>query len=225
METGIGADKKEIEERAAYFGRNKFPPPKIKSIFELVMENFDDPINCILLGAAIVSIIIGLIKNGFPKGLIDGVSIIIALMIIIIVNSVNNWISERRLAALLDSSNVQEVAVYRGSAEETVTIDGRDLVVGDVISFASGMRVPADCIMISGQDVLTDEAELTGEPDQMPKVVVDQSNAKDGDACHMIGKSLVVGGSGKALVLAVGDYSLSGVIEKASSADAVQTGL
>jgi len=189
------------------------------------MENFDDPINCILLGAAIVSIIIGLIKNGFPSGLIDGVSIIIALMIIIIVNSVNNWISERRLAALLDSSNVQEVAVYRGSSEETVTIDGRELVVGDVIAFASGMRVPADCIMISGQDVLTDEAELTGEPDQMPKVVVDANNAKDGDACHMIGKSLVVGGSGKALVLAVGDYSLSGVIEKASSADAVQTGL
>jgi Ca2+-transporting ATPase len=129
------------------------------------MENFDDPINCILLGAAIVSIVIGLVKNGFPKGMIDGVSIIIALLIICVVNSVNNWISERRLAALLNSSKVQEVAVHRGSAEETVTVDGRDLVVGDLISFASGARVPADCIMISGQDVLTDESELTGEPD------------------------------------------------------------
>lgn len=226
FETGIGADKKEVEERAKYFGRNKFPPPKIKSIWELFMENFDDPINCILLGAAVVSIIIGLFKNGFPKGLIDGTSIIIALGIICVVNSANNWVSERRLAALLDSSNVQEVAVHRGSAEETVTIDGRDLVVGDVIAFASGMRVPADCIMISGQDVLTDESELTGEPDQMPKFRVDSSNAQNGDACHMIGKSLVVGGSGKALILAVGDYSLSGVIEKASSsAEPVQTGL
>ena len=65
-----------------------------------------DSINCILLGAAIVSIIIGLIKDGFPRGLIDGTSIIIALMIIIVVNSVNNYISERRLAALINSSNV-----------------------------------------------------------------------------------------------------------------------
>jgi len=67
--------------------------------------------------------------------------------------------------------------------------------------------------MISGQDVLTDESELTGEPDQMPKYRIDASNAANGDACHMIGKSLVVGGSGKALVIAVGDYTVSGIIE------------
>jgi magnesium-transporting ATPase (P-type) len=147
-------------------------------------------------------------------------------MIIIVVNSVNNWISEQKLAALLNSSKVQKVAVHRGSSEETITIDGTLLVVGDLISFASGERVPADCIMISGQDVLTDEAELTGEPDQMPKVRVDETNIANGDACHMIGKSLIVGGSGKALVIAVGDYSLSGVIEKSAVAgDPVQTGL
>lgn len=97
------------------------------------MENFDDPINCILLAAAIVSIIIGLIKDGFPRGLIDGTSIIIALMIIIIVNSVNNYISELRLAKLLDDSNVMEVAVFRGKSDETITIDSRKLVVGDLI--------------------------------------------------------------------------------------------
>lgn len=41
----------------------------------------------------------------------------------------------------------------------------------------------------------------------------------------MIGKSLIVGGSGKALVLAVGDYSLSGAIENAASAESEPTGL
>ena len=87
------------------------------------------------------------------------------------------------------------------------------------------MKVPADCVMISGQDVLTDESELTGEPDQMPKVRVDENNIKDGESAHMIGKSLIVGGSGKALVLAVGDYSVSGVIENAASAESEPTGL
>ena len=133
LETGIRNDKQEIKERTSHFGANSFPPPKIKSIWELVMENFDDPINCILLAAAIVSIIIGLIKDGFPRGLIDGTSIIIALMIIIVVNSVNNYISELRLAKLLDDSNVMEVAVYRGKSDETITIDSRELVVGDLI--------------------------------------------------------------------------------------------
>jgi magnesium-transporting ATPase (P-type) len=58
-----------------------------------VAENFDDPINVILLLAAIVSVVIGLIKSGFPDGLIEGTSIMIALLIIIVVNSANNWVS------------------------------------------------------------------------------------------------------------------------------------
>lgn len=81
-------------------------PPKIRTIQELIMENFDDKINQILLIAAIVSIIIGLLKEGFPEGLIEGSSIMISLCIIIVVNSGNNYISEKRLAALVGLSNV-----------------------------------------------------------------------------------------------------------------------
>lgn len=87
------------------------------------MENFDDPINVILLGAAIVSVVIGLLKEGFPEGLIEGTSIMIALVLIIVVNSGNNWISERRLANLVKLSDAQEVAVFRGS-DQSITIDG-----------------------------------------------------------------------------------------------------
>ena len=80
------------------------------------MENFDDYINRVLLLAAIVSLVIGIISEGFPNGLVEGLSIIIALLIIIVVNSVNNYISERRLAGLINLAEQQEVAVYRGSS-------------------------------------------------------------------------------------------------------------
>jgi magnesium-transporting ATPase (P-type) len=65
------------------------------------MENFDDQINRILLMAAIVSIIIGLIQHGWPDGMLEGTSIMLALGIIIIVSSGNNYSSERRLANLV----------------------------------------------------------------------------------------------------------------------------
>jgi magnesium-transporting ATPase (P-type) len=68
---------------------------------ELILENFEDPINQILLAAAIVSIIIGCVKEGFPNGLIDGISIFIALFIISAVNSVNNIVSEKKLRDLI----------------------------------------------------------------------------------------------------------------------------
>jgi magnesium-transporting ATPase (P-type) len=58
---GIENTKAELANRMKVFGKNSFPPPKIKTIGELIMENFDDQINVILLAAAFVSMIIGYI--------------------------------------------------------------------------------------------------------------------------------------------------------------------
>lgn len=63
---------------------------KIASIKELIMDNFDDRINQILLLAAAVSIFIGVIREGI-EGLTDGLSILVALFIIIFVNSANDY--------------------------------------------------------------------------------------------------------------------------------------
>ena len=123
LKTGIkGKSESDLAERHRLYGMNSFPPPKIKTIWELVLENFEDKINQILCVAAIVSIIIGLIQHGLPEGLIEGTSILIALNIIIMVNSGNNWKAEKRLADLVKLSDEQMVAVYRGSTE-TETID------------------------------------------------------------------------------------------------------
>ena len=103
--SGIQGTKQDLDERQRVFGPNYFPPPHIKSLWELVMENFDDRINQILAVAALVSLVIGVIQEGFPQGLIEGASIIIALTIIIVVGSGNNYISEKRLADLVKLSD------------------------------------------------------------------------------------------------------------------------
>jgi len=59
--SGLREDKKETEERKRIYGVNAFAPPKIKTIYELIMENFDDTINVILLVAGIVSMAINLL--------------------------------------------------------------------------------------------------------------------------------------------------------------------
>ena len=68
-----------------------------------------------LLIAAAVSLVIGIVKEGFPGGLIEGTSIMIALTIIITVGSVNNYRSERKLAELINLAAKQEVRVWRGN--------------------------------------------------------------------------------------------------------------
>lgn len=211
LKTGIEGTAKDIVERQNVYGKNSFPPPKIKGILELIAENFNDTINQILFLASIVSIIIGVIQHGFPDGMLEGTSILIALTIIIVVNSGNNYISERRLADLVNLSEKQEVAVFRGSTD-AITIDGAQLVVGDLIAFEAGMKVPADCIFVEGQDAFTIEGELTGEPDNMEKLYIDEKNYNTGATGTMMAKSLICSGFGKALVVAVGPNTVAGVI-------------
>lgn len=84
------------------------------------MENFNDPINVILCVAAVVSIIIGIIREGFPDGLTEGLSIMIALVIIFVVNSGNNYKAERQLAAMMVKCDAAKIPVFRGNTEPTM---------------------------------------------------------------------------------------------------------
>jgi len=211
LKTGIEGTRKDLADRISVYGANAFPPPKLKSLWELVAENFEDTINQILCAAAVVSIVIGLIQHGFPEGLIEGTSILIALNIIIVVNSGNNWLSEKRLADLVKLSDRQEVAVFRGS-EKAVTMDSEELVVGDLVLIEAGMKVPADMVVVSGQDIACTEGDLTGEPDAVPKVVIDAQNYGEGQVCTLLAKSLVQTGVGKAIVVSVGYKTQAGII-------------
>lgn len=87
-----------IPTRQRIFGQNTYPPTKIRTICQLIMENFDDRINQMLLLAAIVSAVIGGLKERSMDGLIEPISICIALVIIISVGSTQNYIAEQRLA-------------------------------------------------------------------------------------------------------------------------------
>ena len=131
------------------------------------MENFEDRINQILVVAAIVSIIIGVLKEGV-SGLIEGFSIVIALIIITIVNSANNYASEIKLRDLMLANDVAQVAVFRDGPNPQ-TIDTKQLVVGDVYLVEAGSEVPADCILLEGSDVQCDESMLTGESNYLQK--------------------------------------------------------
>lgn len=214
--TGIEGSDNDIADRKRIYGENKFPQAAIKGICELILENFEDRINQILLAAALVSLVIGLYKEGFPTGLIEGTSIAIALVIICAVTSVNNYYSEKRLADLYALSNKQEVAVFRGS-DKAITIDSEELVVGDLVGFETGEKVPADMMMIEGQDVQCNQSDLTGETGGLNKCPVTVQNYRDGVESIMLASSTIENGFGKAIVLAVGYAAQSGIISEASN--------
>ena len=78
------------------------------------------------------------------------------------------------------------------------------------------MRIPADCILISGTDVTTDEAALTGEPEQVEKSDVTAENVTFNPSPFLLANTLVAsaGDNGTALVCAVGVNTRSGMAEQ-----------
>jgi Ca2+-transporting ATPase len=98
-------------------------------------------------------------------------------------------------------------------------IDSDDLVVGDIFVFQQGDKMPADAIMIEGQDVIIEDSELTGESESFPKVPVTLQNYKDGACCTLLAKSLVQTGVGKAVAIAVGYQTVSGIISLKAEPD------
>jgi P-type E1-E2 ATPase len=93
-----------------------------------------------------------------------------------------------------------------------VTINSDQLVVGDVYQVQEGMKIPADSILLDGKSIFCDMSELTGETELVEKNTLDGDNDKTGADCILHGRSLVSSGFGRAVVVAVGSNTQSGII-------------
>ena len=93
------------------------------------------------------------------------------------------------------------------------------------MQIAAGMRIPADCILISGTDIAVDESSMTGEPEKIEKQAVYEENFIHNPNPFLLGNTLVEQGSGLALVCAVGVNTRSGMAEEKLSIEEDETPL
>lgn len=102
--------------------------------------------------------------------------------------------------------------VIRDNIQKTISTE--ELVVGDVILVAQGNTIAADCLVFESVNISTDESSLTGEPDELKKFAANQENIDQNIVPLLLRNSLCVTGSGKALVCAVGENTMSGRAEQ-----------
>ena len=168
----------------------------------MIKECFDDLILQVLVVAAVASMGIGIYKDGIEHGWIDGTSIIVAILIIVIVTVSNNYVKEKQFQELQAKSDVMTARTVRG--DMVVTIDSTELVVGDIIEIPGGSTIPADCVLIEASDFSASEANLTGEPEPIRKEPCTADSYADNPNPFLLQTTLVETGTGKAIVVAVG---------------------
>lgn len=135
---------------------------------ELFLESFEDTTIIVLVVAAVVSFAVGVYEDP-QKGWIEGVAILSAVLVVAIVTATNNYNKERQFRKLNAVKEDVEVIAIRGG--RNVSVNVKDLVVGDIVVLNAGDRVPADGVLVKGSDVTVNESSLTGESDDCKKSV------------------------------------------------------
>ncbi|KAM4737015.1 plasma membrane calcium-transporting ATPase 3b isoform 1-T1 [Anableps anableps] len=219
---GLSGDPADLERRCQTFGRNFIPPKKPKTFLELVWEALQDVTLIILEAAAIISLglsfyqppgkeseLCGEASAGAEDegeadaGWIEGAAILLSVVCVVLVTAFNDWSKEKQFRGLQSRiEQEQRFAVVRKG--NVIQIPVADMVVGDMAQVKYGDLLPADGILVQGNDLKIDESSLTGESDHVRKSV-------DKDPMLLSGTH-VMEGSGRMLVTAVGVNSQTGII-------------
>ena len=213
---------KSIENREEYFGSNKIFIKPLPSFYSFLKEALEDKMIIILIISSIVEIGISLfnifIKNETNNmDWLDGISIIIAIIVVVTVGSVTNYKKEMKFHDLnnFENQNTKYEVIRNGNMQE---LHSDDLLVGDLVKIYSGDILPADMVLIEGNNLKIDESSLTGESTSVKKnsykICLEEINSgvNNPSSNILLCGTNVIEGNGTGIVIAIGEYSQKGII-------------
>lgn len=191
-----GLSPAEVERRRREYGPNLLPERGPTPLWTIVLRQFVSPLIYILVAAAVVSAVIGDLKDA---GFIAAVLAINAL-----IGAWQEFQAEKSSHALHKLLRIHAQVERDGEVREVVS---DEVVPGDIVWLESGNRVPADIRLLSAQGLEVDESLLTGESLAASKDAQWQGAADTtlGDRKNMaFAGSMISRGRGKGVVVATG---------------------
>jgi magnesium-transporting ATPase (P-type) len=212
-----GLDIGEASERRAKYGPNRLPEGKKQSPFMKFLQQFNNILVYVLLGAGFVKMMVGLWLDS---------AIILS---VVVLNALLGFIQEGKAEKALDSIRNMlsaEARTLRGG--EIRLIPSEELVPGDVVLLESGDKVPADLRLVEVKNLRTEEAALTGESvpiDKTTDAVSEKATIGDREGMAFSG-TLVASGRGTGIVVATGaETELGRINQMMTSVSALETPL
>lgn len=195
-----GLSSKQVEEKQQNVGFNELKARKKKSLIVKFLEQFKDFMIIVLIIAAIVSGIVGILEG---EGITDTIIILIVVIVNAIIGVAQENKAEKSLEALQKLSAHASKVIRNG---KMIVIPSRELVPGDVVVLETGDYVPADLRIIEAVNLKSQESALTGESVPVEKITEEiNEEAGIGDRTNMLfSSSLITYGRGKGIVVETG---------------------
>ncbi|MBQ8833960.1 MAG: cation-translocating P-type ATPase [Oscillospiraceae bacterium] len=220
---GVGAEgltTAQAQERLAKYGPNKLKEAEKPTLLQRFIEQLKDPMLIILLVAAGVSALTGMLagENEWAE--------VIIILAVVLLNAILGVFQESKAEAAIEALQTMTAATCKVMRDgKMVVLHSDELVPGDVVILEAGDAVPADGRIIENASLKIEEAALTGESVPVNKVLEalglaeGQEDVPLGDRknmCYM--GSTVVYGRGKAVIVGTGMNTEMGKIAGALAA-------
>lgn len=207
LHSGLSAQA--AQERLAKYGPNRLESTKQKSVYTIFLEQFKSSMVLILLVAAVISGVIGVMEG---EGLVESFVILAILVVNAIIGTVQEVKAQSSLEALNKMSAPHTKVLRGGQVEEIVSTD---IVPGDIVVLDTGDIIPADLRLIETANLKIQESALTGEsvPVEKSEALLEAREIPLGDRDNMaFSTSTVTYGRGKGVVVATGMHTEVGKI-------------
>lgn len=195
----------QVHERQKKYGFNALPNKQRRRVIRLIWDIIKEPMILLLLLAMSLYLLFGDLQ--------EGLSLSVFVLVIIGIALYQEGKTEHALQALRELTTPHALVIRNN---QTVQISSRDIVVDDIVILYEGDRVPADGFLLSVNDLLIDEALLTGESLPISKEIFNQSIHDLSDLSQnqykVFSGTMVVHGQGIFKVQTIGTHTAIGKI-------------
>lgn len=201
IKTGLG--DKDVQIRQDEFGKNRIEEGKKESLLVKFLNQFKDFMIIILIIAAIISAVVSSLEG--TGDYFDSIIIIAIVVFNGIMGLIQEAKAEKSIEALKKMS--APVAKVRRNGK-VLTVNGEDIVPGDIVILETGCYVPADIRLINTYNLKVEESSLTGETEAVEKdenAVFNNQKIPLGDMKNMVfAGTAVVNGHAEGIVTNIG---------------------
>ncbi len=210
---GLSTD--EVKRRQEKYGPNELTEEDRIQPWQILLQQFTEPLVLVLIAASVVSAILWVIGRGSPGHEplpYDSIVILAIVILNALLGFFQEYRAEQAVAALKQMASPESTVRRNGKIQE---IPARDLTPGDVLLLEAGDRIPADARLIQMANINVEESALTGESVPVHKQLraLEDPEASLGDRKNMVYMgSAVTYGRGEAVVVATGMQTQMGSI-------------
>jgi len=163
IENGLTADQ--AKKGNELHGPNALTPPPTTPEWVKFCQNLFSGFACLLwLGAILCFIAYGIQASAYEEPPDDNLYLGVVLTAVVTVTGIFSYYQESKSAKIMESFKnlVPQYALVRRNAEK-ISIEAKDLTLGDIVEVKFGDRLPADLRVLESKSFKVDNSSLTGE--------------------------------------------------------------